>query len=241
MREQDNERRLTQKCRFTRHIRTRKYDNLLPVGVEVYVVRDIFLARRHHCLNHRMSPLDDVEFHPVVHNRTAVVSFNSEPRESQKDVKPRDDSAVPLNPDDVVANLVNECVIYLRFKYIYLFLRPENLLFILFKFRGYVSFGIDESLFADPFLGHFVFVDIAYFEVVAENGIVVDFKRGYACAFGLTLLNLKKIVLAMTGDASEFVQFGIHPGSNHIALSEHRGCVRVDGPLQRVNQLVATL
>ena len=79
-------------------------------------------------------------------------------------------------------------------------------------------------------------MDIAYFEVVAENGIVVDFKRGYACAFGLTLLYFKKIVFAVTGDASEFVQFRIHPGSNHIAFSEHCCCVRVDGILKCLKQ-----
>ncbi len=84
-------------------------------------------------------------------------------------------------------------------------------------------------------------MDIADFEVVAENRIVADLQRRDARPFGLAPLNLKKIVLAVAGDAAQFVEFRVHSGGNHVALAEHCGRVRVNRPLKFFRQGVAAV
>ena len=54
--------------------------------------------------------------------------------------------------------------------------RPENLLLVLFEFFGYIPFGIDQGLLADPFGKNFVLVGVAYFYIVTEDIVVADFE-----------------------------------------------------------------
>ena len=82
-------------------------------------------------------------------------------------------------------------------------------------------------------------MDIADLKIISENGIVIDLEGGYAGALGFPALDFKQIVLAVTGDTAEFIQFFRNSRSYHISLAQHRGSIRVYGLFYVVQQFAA--
>ena len=80
--------RLPEERRLTRHIRSGEYHNLLVEAVEADVIRDIFLARLHIGLYHRMPSVPYVYAQAHVHLRAAVAVAQGKRGEAAEHIQP---------------------------------------------------------------------------------------------------------------------------------------------------------
>ena len=96
---------LAEQGRFTGHVGSGEDDDLLVLVVQVDVVGNIFLARGHQSLDHRMTTALDVEGQVLGHLRTAILILDRESRESSQDIDPGDYPAICLDRRDVLLNL----------------------------------------------------------------------------------------------------------------------------------------
>ena len=207
---QHNQSSLTQKGRFTGHVRTGQYYDLLVAVIQIYIIRNKLLTYLHLSLDYRMTSLLYIYNLTVIHLRTAISVADSQIRESAEDIKTCKNAAVPLDGRNICLYSCHQFAIYARLYCIYTLLRSENLLLIFLQFLGYISFRIHEGLLPYPLGRNAVLMCVTDFKVISENVIETYLERRYSCALYLTLLNLKKIVLAVTSDSSEFVKFLIH-------------------------------
>ncbi len=132
--------------------------------------------------------------------------------------------------------------VYLCFDLQDALLGAQNLLFVLFQLLGNVAFGIGESLFAYPRLGHLVLVCVAHLDIVSEDVVVADLQRGDARKLAFAMLYLRQIVLAVQSYAAQIVQFGRYAVGDDAAflylvvlrVGIYVGCEPVAQPGQRL-------
>ena len=167
-----------------------------------------------------MTPLLYVYYFTRVHLRAAVTVGHGEGRKSGKHIKTRKDTAVLLDRGYIPLYRGDKLSIYPGLEHINLLLCPENLLLIFLKFLCYISFSIYKGLLSYPFRRHLVLGSIAHLKVISENGVETNLKSRYPGTFRLTLLQIKKIVLSVTRQTAQLVQFGVYPGSDYISLSD---------------------
>src|SRR5260370_32607490 len=98
------------------------------------------------------------------------------------------------------------------------FLSMKNFLFITFQLLSDEALGIHQCLFTNPIGWNFVFVGVAYFEVVAKDSVVRNFQRVDPGSLYFTLLNLKQIVFSGEGDLLQFIQFIVNSFFDDAAL-----------------------
>ena len=151
---QDNKGGLSQKGRLTGHIRTCKDYDLLSLIVKEDVIRHEFLSHLHHCLDHRMTALPDVDDLAVIHLRTAILIAECKVSKTAQHVESGNDAAVLLDHCYIGLDLTDQFCIYLSLKGIYSFFSTEDLLLVFLEFFGDVALRIDKSLLSDPLLRH---------------------------------------------------------------------------------------
>ena len=99
----------------------------------------------------------------------------------------------------------------------------HNLLLILLQLLGYVAFGVDKRLFANPVLRYLVAVGVAYLNVVPENVVEAHFQRRDAGFKALALLQFQKIVASFICNVAQLVKLGIHTAFYGVAFGHlHR-------------------
>ena len=89
LRHKNDERRLPQQSRLTRHVGAGNHHDLLLLVVEPDIVGNIFLAYGHQRLDHRMAALLDVDQRPVVQLGADVAAFAGNAGERLKTVDTR--------------------------------------------------------------------------------------------------------------------------------------------------------
>ena len=88
--------------------------------------------------------------------------------------------------------------------------RGLYLLFVLLELVGYIAFGIDECLLADPLRRYLFLVGVTHLEVVSEDIVIADLQAGDARALYLALLDLQQVLLAVCLDSAQFVELCVH-------------------------------
>ena len=170
-----------------------------------------------------MAALPDVDDLAVVHLRTAVVVRHCQVCESAEHVEPCEDAAVLLDHGYARLDPRHELRIYLHLKGIDALLRSEDLLLILLKLLSDISFRIDQGLLSDPFRRNAFLVCVAYFEIISEDVVEAYLQGRYSRTLYLSLLHFQQVILAVTGDLAEFVQFLVHAACYDVALAQ-LGC-----------------
>ena len=213
---QDNEGRLPQQSRLTRHVGTRNHHDLLLLIVQQQVVGDILLPHRHQGFDHRMPSLADFDTRTVVERRTDVVALPSDTGERLQAVDTRHDSGIPLQSSQGMRNEPDQFGVNPLLDQQHLLLGTENFFFVLFQLFGDISLGIGQRLLADPRLGNLVLVRVADFDIITEDIVVAYFQRN-SRRLALPLLNTVQKILAMQSDAAQIVQFGVHAVGDNAA------------------------
>ena len=188
-----------------------------------------------------MAALADVKDLGVVHIRAAVVHGGGLFGKSGQHVQLCKDAAVGLDVRDALldkahqggkdAGLYGEDLVFGR----------EDFFLVVLEFLRYVALCIYQRLFAYPLRRHLVFIGVAHLNVIAENVVVGNLEGAYAGAFRLTLLHLKKVVLAAAAKGTEFVQFCIHALADDRPLANLDGGFRVHDALDFLHQGAAVL
>ena len=204
---QGDERRLSQQCRLTRHVRTRNDDDLLFVTVKQHVVRHVALAHGQLCLDHGVASLADVQ--PVVGSDDGphVVVLLGRLGSRQQTVEASNDVGVLLHLRYELLGCLDELVEQLLLQRQDAVLGAKYLLLILLQLLRDVTLGLGQRLLAHPLLRHLVFIRVAHLEVVAEDVVVAYLQRRNARLLSLALLNLQQVVLARVGNAPQLVKF----------------------------------
>ena len=215
---QDNERRLTQQRRLTRHVGTGYHHDLLLLIVEHHVVGNVLLPHGHQSLDHRVAALPDVDALAVVEHRTHVAPLAGQPSEGLQAVDARHHGRVAQHRRQRTADKCHDLGIDALLQHEHLLFGAEDLLLVLLELLGDVTFGIGEGLLANPRRRDFLLVGVADLDIVAEDVVVADFERRNARGLAFALLNARKVILAVERDAPQVVQLGIDPVGNHAAL-----------------------
>ncbi len=103
----------------------------------------------------------------------------------------------------------NQLIEKLRFQDQYLLICTENLLLIFLQFLGDVTFCLRQSLLANPVFRHLVLKGITNLEIITKDIVIAHFKARYTRLLYLPLLYLEQIVLSMSADSTQVVQFGM--------------------------------
>ncbi len=114
-------------------------------------------------------------------------------------------------------------------------------LLVLFQFLGNIAFSRHQGLLPDPFGRNHRLVSISYLQVIAEYIVISDFQALYSRPFSLPLLHINQIVLAPRCNLPQFVQLGIHTGSNDTSLGNQCRCIRHNTLFQPLPQLQTQL
>ena len=101
-----------------------------------------------------------------------------------------------------------------------LFLRVENLGFVLFQLGRGEALRAYQSLFAFVILRDEVQVRLRYLDVVAEDGIELHLERTDPRAPAFPLLDLRQHLLAVAGEFAQFVEIAIDARGDHAAVGE---------------------
>ena len=166
---QNDQGSLTQKGRFTGHIRTGQDNHLLLTVVKVNIIWNEFLSSLHHGFDNRMTALPYIYFLAVIYLRTAISVAHCQISETTQHIKTRKYTAVLLDSSYVGLNCSDKFAIYLGFKGIDTFFRPKNLLFIFLQFLCDITLCVYEGLFPYPLCRNTVLVCVADFEIVSED------------------------------------------------------------------------
>ena len=68
-------------------------------------------------------------------------------------------------------------------------------------------------------------MSVCHLYVVAENVVIADLERGYACGGDLTLLDADEVVLALIGDMAQLVELGVDTVSDDFSpVDRYGGC-----------------
>ena len=223
MRHDDDERRLPQERRFTRHVGAGNHDDLLMVVVEHHAVGDVAFARGHLPFDNGVPALLDVDGERVVYVGAYIVVFLCRFCKGQQAVDTGDEVGVELYGRYVVGDRLYQIIEKLRFEGEDFFFCSENFFFVFFQLLCDVTFGTDERLFANPLFRNFVFVCVAYLDVVAEDVVISYFEAGNARPFAFPLLQVQEVIFSRTGDFAEFVEFGVHAFGDDSAPVGKRG------------------
>jgi len=218
LRHQDDERRLPQQGRLTRHVGAGDHHDLLFLVVEQHVVGDILLPYGHERLDDGMASLADVDALAVVEHGADIAAFAGDAGEGLQAIDTRHDGGVAQQHGERTADAGDDVGIDALFDHQHLLLGAEDLLLVFLQLLGDVAFGIGEGLLADPGLGHLVLMGVAHFDIVAEDVVVADLERRDARRLALALLDACQVILAVERDAAQVVQLGIHAVGDDAAL-----------------------
>ena len=177
----------------------------------------------------------------VIHLRAAIPVGNSQFGKPGQHIKAGKDAAIALDSGYIVLYLGDKLGIKTGFKHIYLLLRPKYLFLVFLQFGGDVSFRIDKGLFPYPVLRHLVLVRITHFEIIAEDGIVVDFQGSDARTFHFPLLDVQQYVLAVMCKIPQGIKLFVESGGNHISFSYRSGRIGIHCPGQVIKQFGASV
>ena len=188
LRQQHNQRRLSEQGRFTRHVWTGNHDDLLFVVVECQVVGNVLFADRELLFDHRMTPAFDLKQIAVVHIRAGVFVLNCHCGERAQTVDLGRQAGIELNGLVIFCQRIDQIVEKGGFERQNTLFSPQNFGLILFQLLRNITFRIDQRLLADPFVRDFVLVHVAHLDEIAENIVVGDLQRRDAGADTLPLL-----------------------------------------------------
>ena len=194
--------RLPKERALTCHVGTREDDNLLAFCIKIDVVGHVFLPGGHQGFNYGMAALLYVEYLGIIYFRAAVMHLDSLFGESGQHIQLGKDAAVCLDIRNVFLDLADKLrenpLLYCKDL---VFGGKDFFLVFLELFRD-ITLCVYKGLLADPLRRHLVLVGVTHLYIIAENIVVGYFKGTYAGSFGLTLLHLKKVVLAAGAEVS---------------------------------------
>ena len=126
-----------------------------------------------------MSRLGEHEVEGVVDNGAVVAVFERYAGEGAEHVEPGHERGIELQRRYVLRHRSYKFGVQPGLDCLYLFLRAENLLLVVFQLGGDVAFGVHEGLLAYPRRRHLVLVGVRYLDIVPENIVVAYFQGGY--------------------------------------------------------------
>ena len=179
---------LAQKCRLTRHVRTRDNHNLLTVGVEHNIVGYILLAYWHLSLDDGMASLLDVDDVGVVDDGAHILMLLCSLGSREQTVETSDKIGIGLYLLDILLRIYDEVVEEFRLQCENLFLGTEYLLLVFLQFLGDISLSLGKSLLAYPLLGHLFLVGVSHFEIISEDIVITNLQTCDTGLFHLALL-----------------------------------------------------
>ena len=132
----------------------------------------------------------------VVDRRHDVVIIQCDEAEIDEAVYLSDQCSIKLYRCDELRCSCHEFCVYSLFNDLYLLFRAKDFLFVFLQFLRDVTFRVCQSLFADPFGRHLVFVCVRDLEIIPENIVESYFQRAYSCRLHLTALYINKVIFA---------------------------------------------
>ena len=112
----------------------------------------------------------------VIDHRLHVAVGRGDFSEGYEYVKRRDSRRCCLKVRDVRLNGSTYLSEFIVFKLVYTRLGSKDKIFLFLELRRYVSLVVDESLFSDVIVRHFVYHAFADIDIVAEYFVVSDFE-----------------------------------------------------------------
>ena len=95
--QQRYQRRLSQQCRLTRHVRTGNDDDLLRATIQHHIIGNVLLSYGKLLLDNRMSSLADIQYIVVFDDRTYIIILTCHIGKRQQTVQTRDLVCIHLN------------------------------------------------------------------------------------------------------------------------------------------------
>ena len=163
-----------------------------------------------------MSSLPYVNNEAVVDIRAYISMLRCSGGEREQAVQLRNDIRVQLHLGHPFAESEHQFLIESVLNNLYLLFGSSDFLLVGFEFVGYITLGVDESLFSDPLGWHLFFVCVTHLKVIAENIIVSYFKALNTSPFYLALLYLEQVFLSVGLYSSQFVEFSIDSSCDDI-------------------------
>ncbi len=249
LRENHDQRGLAQVSGLAAHVRPGQQQNCVRGRIQVKIVGDEALAASSHflLLDYRMAALDDLKIASFTFCRSlvrrryelrpAVISQRRDVRERSQHVdlgqRQRGLTDSLRLGRDCSAQLGEQAALDLDD----LFLRVENLGFVLFQFGRGEALRAYQSLFAFVILRDQVQIRLRYFDVVTEDGIELYFERTDPRAPAFPLLDLRQHLLAVAGEFAQLVQIAIYAWCDHAAVGEGQRRFRHDRCFNAVAQV----
>ena len=165
-----------------------------------------------------MTPLLDVEHLRVVYHRPYISVLVRSLCKRQQTVHSGYQVGVDLYLWNIFLHGNNQLIEKLRFQDQYLLICTENFLLIFLQFLSDVTFCLRQSLLANPVFRHLVLKGITNLEIITKDIVIAHFKARYTRLLYLPLLYLEQIVLSMSADSTQVVQFGMIAIGYNISL-----------------------
>ena len=178
-----------------------------------------------------MASLPDVNHIAVVNFRADVFIFGRNAGKRKQAVQLRYQIGIQLNCGNIIRQADYQFVEKTCFNGKNFFFGTQNFFFVFFQFLGDVALRIHQCLLANPGFGYFVLVHIAHFDEISEHIVITDFQGRNARSCTFSLLNFKQIAFARMSQSAEFVQIGIHTGTNNFAFIHQNGWIVLNFPV----------
>ena len=183
-----------------------------------------------------MASLLDIQYLRIINNRAHIAVLIRSLGKRQETVHTGDEIGIDLNLRDILLHGSNQLIEKSCLQNQDLLIGTENLLLVFLEFLGNISLGLRQRLLADPLLRHLVLEGISHLQIISEYIIISYLQTADARLLDLPLLNLQKIILAMTADGAQIVEFCVIAIGYHIALVDKLRRIRLNLPGDTVLQ-----
>ena len=177
-----------------------------------------------------MASLLDIQYLRIINNRAHIAVLIRSLGKRQETIHAGDEVGIDLNLRDILLHGSNQLIEESCLQNQDLLIGTENLLLVFLEFLGNISLGLRQRLLADPLLRHLVLEGVAHFQIITEYIIISHLQTADARLLYFPLLNLQKIILAMTADGTQIVEFCIITIGYHIPLVDKLRRIRLNLP-----------
>ena len=232
---QDDQGHLAHVGAFACHVGAGDDLHALVVDVHVRVVgHKHAVAERP--LHHRVAAIADQQRALLVEDGPRIVVFPGHPGQGKQGIQPFQRFRRALEPLHAGRDLAAHAVEELQLQFHALLLGPGDLPFDLAQFVRGEALGVGQGLPPLIAQGHQGIIGLGDFDIIAENPVILDAQGLDAGLLPLLGLQVAEPYLALGGGGTVFIQLGVVAGTDHGALGDLQGSIRIDGVLQKLGQ-----
>src|ERR1035437_6757440 len=194
-----------------------------------------------HLLDHRVTPLNNLDVRAVFKLGTAVVAIGSERGKRSEDIDFRQRQRGLPDASRLGGNRATQLRKQAPLNLDYLLLGVEHLDLVLLQLWRGKALGVDQGLLAFVLPRREVQVRLGDLQVIAEDAVELDLQRTDASALAFALLDLCDVLLAVTAQVAKLVEYRIRSRADNPAVNQRQRWLvfeRCYEPVAQIRQFV---